>query len=56
MSDPANPYQRPMARFADSGLDVRASALGQCRRALWYAATAHHVTHPTSDESLTSWR
>ena len=49
-----NPYNRPMARFTDDGrLEVRASALGRCRRALWYSATEHPVTNPTSPESLT---
>ena len=49
-----NPYSRPMARITDSGkLEVRASALGCCRRVLWYAATEQPVTNPTSPESLT---
>ena len=49
-----NPYNRPMARFTDDGkLEVRASALGRCRRALWYSATEQPVTNPTSPESLT---
>ena len=49
-----NPYHRPMARFTDDGrLEVRASALGRCRRALWYSATKQPVTNPTSPESLT---
>ncbi len=49
-----NPYHRPMARFTDDGrIEVRASALGRCRRALWYAATEQPVTNPTSPESLT---
>ena len=49
-----NPYNRPMARFTDDGrLEVRASALGRCRRALWYSATEQAVTNPTSPESLT---
>ncbi len=54
VSETTNPYQRPMARFTDDGtLNVRASALGQCRRALWYAATEQPVTNPTAPESLT---
>ena len=55
MSDQTtNPYNRPMAMFTDDGkLEVRASALGRCRRALWYSATEHPVTNPTSPESLT---
>ena len=44
-------YDRPAARFTDSGLDVRASALGQCRRALWYAATGQAATNPMTDET-----
>ncbi len=49
-----NPYNRPMARFTDDlKLEVRASALGRCRRALWYSATEQPVTNPTSPESLT---
>ncbi len=46
-------FSRPAARFTDDGLDIRASALGQCRRALWYTATERPVTNPTSPESLT---
>ena len=50
----ANPYNRPMARITEEGkLEVRASALGRCRRALWYAATEQPITNPTSPESLT---
>ncbi len=49
-----NPYNRPMARFTDDlKLEVRASALGRCRRELWYAATEQPITNPTSSESLT---
>ncbi len=49
-----NPYNRPMARFTDDGqLEVRASALGRCRRALWYSATEQPVTNPISSKSLT---
>ncbi len=49
-----NPYNRPMAKFTDDGrLEVRASALGRCRRALWYSATEQPITNPTSPESLT---
>jgi len=46
-------FNRPAARFTDDGLDIRASALGQCRRALWYTATERPVTNPTPPESLT---
>ncbi len=49
-----NPYNRPMARITKEGkLEVRASALGRCRRALWYSATEQPITNPTSPESLT---
>ncbi len=45
-------YDRPAARFTeDHRLDVRASALGQCRRALWYAATGQAATNPMTDET-----
>jgi len=46
-------FSRPAARFIEGGLDIRASALGQCRRALWYTATEQPVTNPTPPESLT---
>ena len=47
-------YSRPNARFdADGTLEIRASAVGNCRRALWYTATGHEVTNPTPEESLT---
>ena len=50
----ADVYSRPAAQFdADGNLEVRASAAGNCRRALWYAATGHEVTNPTTAESLT---
>ena len=48
-----NPYNRPMAKFTGDRLEVRASALGRCRRALWYSATEQPATNPTSPESLT---
>ena len=45
-------YDRPSARFTDDDrLEVRASALCQCRRALWYAATNQEVTNPMTDET-----
>ena len=45
-------FDRPAARFTeDERLEVRASALGQCRRALWYAATDQEVTNPMTDET-----
>ncbi len=47
-------YSRPNARFGGDGtLEIRASAVGNCRRALWYEATNHEVTNPRSEESLT---
>ena len=47
-------YSRPNARFdGDGTLEIRASAVGNCRRALWYEATGHEVTNPRSDDSLT---
>ena len=50
----ADVYSRPNARFdADGVLEIRASAVGNCRRALWYEATGYTVTNPVSDESLT---
>ena len=49
-----DPYSRPNAQFTDGGvLEIRASAMGDCRRALWYAATGHPVTNPTADSALT---
>ena len=47
-------YSRPNARFdADGTLEIRASAVGNCRRALWYEANEYPVTNPRSEESLT---
>ena len=47
-------YSRPNARFGRDGtLEIRASAVGHCRRALWYAATEHTITNPPAGESLT---
>ena len=47
-------YSRPNARLDGDGmLEIRASAVGNCRRALWYEATGHEVTNPRSDDSLT---
>jgi len=48
-----NVFSRPAARFVAGGLNIRASALGQCRRALWYTATERPVTNPTPPASLT---
>ncbi len=49
----ADAYDRPSARFDGQGhIDVRASAAGNCRRALWYAATGHEPA-PPGDEALT---
>ena len=49
----ADAYSRPAAQIVGGRLDIRASALGQCRRALWYAATEQPVTNPTEPDSLT---
>ncbi|MYD36315.1 MAG: hypothetical protein F4X20_04760 [Dehalococcoidia bacterium] len=50
----ADPYSRPAAQFTEDGvLEIRASASGDCRRALWYAATGHPVTNPPTNESAT---
>ena len=47
-------YSRPNARFGDDGtLEIRASEVGNCRRALWYEATGWEVTNPRDDDSLT---
>ena len=47
-------YSRPNARFGGDGtLEIRASAVGNCRRALWLEATGHQVTNPRDDDSLT---
>ena len=54
MDGKADVYSRPNARFdADRNLEIRASAAGNCRRSLWYAATGHEITNPTTEESLT---
>ena len=54
MDGKADVYSRPNARFdIDGQLEIRASAAGNCRRALWYAATGHEITNPTTEESLT---
>ena len=50
----ADVYSRPNARIdGDGQLEIRASAAGNCRRALWYEATGHEVTNPKTEESLT---
>ena len=47
-------YSRPNARFGDDGtLEIRASAVGNCRRALWYEANEYPVTNARTAESLT---
>ena len=54
IDNPTGVYSRPNARFdADGILEIRASAVGNCRRALWYEATGHEVTNPRDDDSLT---
>ena len=50
----ADVYSRPNACFdGDGQLEVRASAAGNCRRALWYEATGYEVTNPKTEETLT---
>ena len=54
MDNKADVYSRPAARFdGDGQLEIRASAAGNCRRALWYAATGYEPTNPPTEESLT---
>jgi len=51
--DRADVFSRPAARFdQDGNIEVRASAVRSCRRALWYAATDYLPTNPPSEESL----
>ena len=53
--DRADVFSRPAARFdQDGNIEVRASAVRSCRRALWYAATDYRPTNPPSEESLTA--
>ena len=50
----ADVYSRPNARLdGDGQLEIRASAAGNCRRALWYEATGYEVTNPKTEETLT---
>ena len=50
----ADVYSRPNARFdGDGQLEIRASAAGNCRRALWYEATGYEITNPKTEETLT---
>ncbi len=52
--DKADAYSRPNARFdADGQLEIRASASGNCRRALWYTATGHRPSTTPTEDSLT---
>ena len=54
-TDRAEVFSRPAARFdADGNIEVRASAVANCRRALWYAVTNYKPTNPPSEESLTA--
>ena len=47
-------YSRPNARFGEDGtLEVRASAAGNCRRALWFEANQYPVTNARTEESIT---
>ena len=53
--DRAEVLSRPAAQFDEDGnLEIRASAAGNCRRALWYSATGYEPTNPTSENSLTA--
>ena len=52
--DKADAYSRPNARFDEDGqLEIRASASGNCRRALWYTATGHQPSTTPTEDSLT---
>ena len=54
IDNPTDTYSRPNARFGEGGiLEIRASAVGNCRRALWYEATGWQVTNPRADDSIT---
>ncbi len=54
IDNPTDVYSRPNARFdADGILEIWASAVGNCRRALWYEATGWEATNPRSDDSVT---
>ena len=53
IDNPTDVYSRPNARFGGEGtLEIRASAVGNCRRALWFEATGWEVTNPRDDSSL----
>ena len=55
IDDRAEVFSRPAARFDEDGnIQVRASAVANCRRALWYAATGYQPTNPPSEGSLTA--
>ncbi len=46
-------FSRPSAEaHPDGTLEIRASAVLNCRRALWYGATAYVPTNPPTQESL----
>ncbi len=50
----ADVYSRPNARIdGDGQLEIRASAAGNCRRALWYEATGYEITNPKTEDTLT---
>ena len=51
--DRATTFSRPSARFDDGGeLEVRASAVLNCRRSLWYSLTGYIPTNPPAEKSL----
>ena len=54
-TDRAEVFSRPASQINEDGeLVVRASAAGNCRRALWYSATGYQPTNPPTEESLTA--
>ncbi len=50
--DRAGTFSRPSAEFHDDELEVRASAVLDCRRSLWYSATGYVPTNHPGEESL----
>ena len=57
IDNPTDVYSRPNARFnGDGTLEIRASAVGNCRRALWYEATGREVTNPAATTPWSCWR
>ena len=50
---PDGTFSRPSARFSKGLVEVRASAAGKCRRALWYDATGQKPSNPPGEETRT---